>query len=376
MQSLQALALPALFIAFASPANPDVAFRAGDFGSAKQGFLQRIAADPKDVPALVGLATIESYENKLAEAERDARRALSVDPSNQAAQRVIRTIDLRAGNSSKFRIDQSRAAILPFLGDSPLPVVRLDIDGVATNVVIDTGAPTLVVSEEFASAHNLVLHDAGQGVFAGGRGAPIRRTAIASVSADGLIVRDVTADVMPLPQLSSSPRVDAVLGTGFLTHFIATLDYPRRRLVLDPKNRAPRSSDAPAGIPMWLVGDHFIFAKASINRGDEALFNVDSGGSGIGVQLTKAALDAAHITPDADRPTTGMSPAGPVRSLPFVADSVALGAALQSNVPGVYLPSGDQYGIFPFDVAGTISQEFLKHYAVTFDFTAMRLALR
>jgi len=41
--------------------------------------------------------------------------------------------------------------------------------------------------------------------------------------------------------------------------------------------------------------------------------------------------------------------------------------------PGTYFPDGDQYGIFPFAVAGTISHEFLKHGAVTFDFAAMKL---
>jgi hypothetical protein len=41
--------------------------------------------------------------------------------------------------------------------------------------------------------------------------------------------------------------------------------------------------------------------------------------------------------------------------------------------PGTYFPDGDQYGIFPFAVAGTISHEFLKQGAVTFDFAAMKL---
>jgi hypothetical protein len=178
---------------------------------------------------------------------------------------------------------------------------------------------------------------------------------------------------MPMPQLSPVVHVDAVLGTGFFTHFLTTMDYPGRRLVLDVKRP---SADSSQGERMWLAGDHFIFAAGSVNGGDPQLFNVDSGGAGVGVQLTKAALAAAHIAVDTAHPVTGMSPAGPVQSFPFVAPQVALGAAVQHDVPGVYFAAGDQYGIFPFTVAGTVSDEFLKHYAVTYDFGSMRIVLR
>jgi hypothetical protein len=50
-----------------------------------------------------------------------------------------------------------------------------------------------------------------------------------------------------------------------------------------------------------------------------------------------------------------------------------LGSMTVDKVPGSYTPNGDQYGIFPFEVAGTLSHMFFRHSRVTFDFEAMRL---
>jgi hypothetical protein len=175
--------------------------------------------------------------------------------------------------------------------------------------------------------------------------------------------------VGPVPDAS----IDAVVGTTFFTHFLTTIDYVHNRLILRSRDAQPPAAPV-ASVPMWLVGDHFIFAGASINNGPAELFNIDSGAP-IGVQLTKASMDAAHIAPQTDKPQTFIGGGGPVTVFPLVAQTVAIGSARQTNVPGVYFPNGDQYGIFPFTVAGTVSGGFLSRYAVTFDFKAMRLIL-
>jgi hypothetical protein len=41
----------------------------------------------------------------------------------------------------------------------------------------------------------------------------------------------------------------------------------------------------------------------------------------------------------------------------------------------MYSPGGSPLQMFPFAVAGTVSHTYLKHYAVTFDFSAMQLIL-
>ena len=364
------LLLAALSLIGAGAVDPNAAFKAGDFTTARAAYAQQVAQNPRNARALIGLATVELYDNDLSAARRDVNRALALEPRDERAQQLTRMIAMRTGRSGEFQIAQSADAVLPFVSEHPLPVVRMRINGTDANVMIDTGAPILVVTQAFAKAHNLHVQNVGMGLFAGGRRAPVQATNVQSVSADTLTVRNVPANVMPGP----GPGIDAVIGTGFFARFLTTLDYTHHRLVLRPRDSAPPATSI-ANVPMWLAGDHFIFAQASINGGAPALYNIDSGAD-LGVQMTKASLSQAHITPQTDKPQSFMGGGGSTRVFPFTADSVAIGGARQRNVDGVYFPDGDQYGAFPFAVAGTVSGGFLGHYAVTFDFKAMRLLLQ
>jgi predicted aspartyl protease len=360
----------ALALVGTGAANPDAAFKAGDFAAARAGYAQQVRQNRRDVDALLGLATTELYDNDLSAVQNDLKRAMELQPANARARQLQRTLDLRIGGPGEFQISQQGAAVLRFVAEHPLPVVRMRIEGADANVMIDTGAPNLVITQTFAAAHHFSVRNAGIGIFAGGRRAAVQATTVRSISAETLTVSNVRANVMPAP----GPGVDAVIGTGFFAHFLATLDYKHHRLVLRPRNaKAPATSLA--NVPMWLVGDHFIFAQASVNGGAPSLYNIDSG-AGIGVQMTKDALHAAKIAPKTGKPASFMGGGGAARIFPFVANCVTIGGARQRNVQGVYFPDGDQYGAFPFTVAGTVSGGFLGHYAVTFDFKAMRLILQ
>lgn len=93
----------------------------------------------------------------------------------------------------------------------------------------------------------------------------------------------------------------------------------------------------------------------------------------MGVQLTRDALTAAKITPDASRAQDFVGGGGAARALPFTADSVSIGTFTRKNVPGLYFPDGDQYRIFPFHVDGTVSHVFFRTASLTFDFDAMKM---
>ena len=69
-----------------------------------------------------------------------------------------------------------------------------------------------------------------------------------------------------------------------------------------------------------------------------------------------------------------MGGGGEVSTLPFTA-SVSVGTCRVDDLAGVYFPHGNQYGIFPFTVAGTVSHQFFRKTALTFDFVAMRLVI-
>lgn len=368
--------LMAALLALAPAVEADAAFQAGQFDDAKAAYSTAIAAAPGDAGALAGRAMVELYENDLTAAARDARAALALDAKNERASRVLRTVAERRGAPGEFAVSQTADAVLPFVVEDPLPVVRFKINGIMANVLIDTGAPTLVLTQRFADAHQIKTVAMGQGVFAGGKTATVYGAHVDSVEMPGLTVRNIDANVLPLgggPMRKVVP--DAIVGTSFFAHFKTTIDYIGQRLVLQKMDSPDVAGRIVADVPMWFVGDHFLFAWARINNGAPELLNVDTGGAGVGLQLTKPALDRAHIQPDLAHAQSFMGGGGPARAAPFTA-AVTIGDATQADLPGLYFVGGDQYRIFPFTVSGTVTHEFFKHYALTFDFARMRLVLR
>jgi len=126
----------------------------------------------------------------------------------------------------------------------------------------------------------------------------------------------------------------------------------------------------------WWVGDHFLFARGSVNNTPEALLLVDSGLASGGFVPTQATLKLAHVTTHPDQAGTGIGGGGAAQFVPVTAEKLCLGTICRSNVPGLYSPGGDPLQMFSFTAAGTISHEFLKHYAVTIDFNSMQLFLQ
>jgi hypothetical protein len=122
---------------------------------------------------------------------------------------------------------------------------------------------------------------------------------------------------------------------------------------------------------MWLVPDHMIFASARVGTLD-GLFNIDTGGEGVGIDLSSRSLQETKISPDTAHAQQFVGGGGAVRVVPFIAPSVAIGTYEQHNVPGISSPEEPH---FPFVVAGRISHAFFRRAVVTFDFTAMRLVI-
>ena len=194
-----------------------------------------------------------------------------------------------------------------------------------------------------------------------------------------MTLRDVPAGVLHTRRNPLYPghTLDGIIGTGLLMHFLATLDYCGGRLVLRPPSASAafERDAAKTGaniVPMWLAGDHFIFARGRIEQGREGLFSIDTGMAGGGLQATKATLDDAGVAIDESRKLTGMGGGGPVTVIPFRAGAT-LGALTVADVPGMYNPDGDQFGIFPFKVSGTLSHMFFRKTRLSFDFQAMKL---
>ena len=379
-----ALAAPLLLAAnlpatAAGPSGDDL-FKAGDFSGAKAAYQIAVHDHSRDVAALLGLARIALYENDLNTAQTDAQTLMSYDAGNVTAKRILDTIAGRRSilaSAMTLKVP-AEGAVIPFLYTDPLPLMQVRINGHDANLLLDTGAPDLALDPAFAAELHLKVTDSGQmGQFAGNRSAQIQQTTVDTLEAGGVTISNLHAAVIPSRGLDmfKDRKVDGVIGTVFLSRFLATIDYPNHRLVLKPRSAAAPATAGTVALPMWLIGDHFIFAKGSLNGVHDAMMLVDSGLAGGGFMPNNDSIASSKIQTFPDKAGQGMGGGGPVTFIPAVAASLCLGTVCQQNVPGSYTPEGSPLQGFAFHTLSAVSHEFLKHYAVTFDFQGMQLFL-
>lgn len=323
----------------ASPA--DAALAAGNFDSAATAYAAALARNPNDAAAELGLGTIELYRNDLSAARGHLQRAVTLEPASAIARTRLASIEKRLGGPNDYRIAFARNEVrVPLVSVDPLPALKATIDGIPVTLAIDTGGPSIDLSAAVVKRLGLRAGAAGEGIFAGGLKAKVQSIRIDRFEVDGLTVSGIPGGVIPggLNALNGRMGVDGIIGTGFLYHFLSTIDYAHRALVLRPAAEsgeflASARAAGAATTPMWLVGDHLIFARARVNDAPEGLYGIDTGGPGIGVDLSKSALAAAGITPDASRAQSIMGGGGATQILPFIAARVTMAGITEHDLP-------------------------------------------
>jgi hypothetical protein len=368
-------------LAHAQGASGLALFERGDFPAAAAAYAAALAANPSDRDAELGLASVRLFQNDLIVAKPLLDSVLATDPQNVRAGRLLTELERRQAEAGRRTTIEGAESVVPFVTAVPLPVVRANVNGITANFLVDTGGD-VDLEPALAARAGVVTIDSGMGNFAGGLKAPTRSGKLKLMTLGSATAYDVPVHVFPThaSALFNGTKIDGVIGTTFFERFLTTMDYPHNRLLLRPRSASAAfeasASDAhDAIVPCYLVGDHFIMAPAAVNDA-AGLFLFDSGLAGGGVMPSNALLDAAKIPVDRARATTGFGGGGAVTAIPFVAQQVSVGAAVQRDVPGIYTPQGSPFSLFPFVVWGAISHEFLKHYAFTMDFDAMKLVLQ
>jgi hypothetical protein len=367
------------------PPDPgDSYFTSGDFERAIVAYTVELNENPQDLQARLRLGELRLYGNDLDGAEEMLQSIPASSQQEGEAAKQLAEIARRRQSLAKRTTIDGGVSEAPFIAVDPLPVLHVRVDGIDAIFLIDTGAPNIVLDPDFASELHLAVTNAGTGVFGGGRHAQVRRTVVPHLDIGGAHADDVSASVLPTRSYRLLPniRIDGILGTGLFERFLATIDYPQRRLILRPRNagtsqqfESAAQRDGASIVRCWLIGDHFVFARARVGDAPDGLFLFDSGGAGIGLMASKWLVTAAHLKLDTAHAQAAMGGGGSFESIPFSAPSIAVGNAMQRNVPGSYTPQGSPLDAFPFNVEGIISHLFLKHYAYTVDFTAMKLVL-
>ena len=401
----------------------DALFRAGRLPEATAAYEAALRDRPEDAAVLRRLGTLALYENRAEDAVRYLGEAL--ERSSTAARRWPASATTRAqlgmahyrldrfpeasrefaaaagplplgplgdlaglarhlaafGDEPPYRIEGPPLTRLDFVVTDPLPVVELSVNGGRPALfLIDTGAAETVLDEAFAAAAGAKMVAAMKGEYAGRRRARTGLGVVGSVEAADLRVAHVPIHTLDLGEFRGFFGLDikGIVGTRFLMHFLATIDYPAAALVLRRDLPATRPA---RGIPFWLVETHLILARGRLNDLPPSFFWVDTGLAGSGFLASEAKLHAAGVRVDWSAAGLGPGGGGLVREVDVVIDALTLGegnaAIRRDGLRGTVLekaPSilGDRLG---FEVGGLISHAFFRRHALTIDFANMTLRL-
>jgi hypothetical protein len=269
--------------------------------------------------------------------------------------------------------DQASYAI-PFVTTDPLPAVAVRLPDDHDHLFfVETGVPQTILDPRLAKAIGINdIYALARSAFAGMRKPPPRYAVLSRLALGDLAIEHVGVQLLDMPgfaRLADGRMIEGVIGVDLLRRFVTTLDYPNHQLIL--RRQAPA---LPGSFPFWLAGDHEILANGTIN-GTKQLVVIDNSVPDQACLMPRSTLAQIGEDPGDAAPP----PPGPHRPQPVTvtAKIVTLGDATQADVPceaGSFPPAletstGARIGLL-------LSHPFLKRYAVTFDFQAMRMKLQ
>jgi predicted aspartyl protease len=359
------------------------------------------------------LGEIALLSNRLDHAEKLLTEAVKLKPEEKAAKSLLAEVFYRRDEFQKaapfFRsvgresvaeqlesfkgvspnkIEGPEVTSLNFVITDPLPVVQIRVNnGEPVNILIDTGGAALIIDNEFAKEAGAVQFEAETGTFAGGKKAAVHQGKVNSVTLGEFTVKNVPVAILPTRRFSSifgGTRIDGIIGTVLLYHFIATLDYPGGQLILRrrteqnlKKVEKEAKEQGAIVVPFWMAGDHYMHAWGTVNKSEPMLFFVDTGLAGGGFTCPESTVRKAGIKLQEDKASEGIGGGGRVRAIPFMVNELTLGDAKEHNIRGIFASNTRGLGkVVGFQVGGVISHGFFRSYAVTFDFAGMRFCLK
>jgi hypothetical protein len=386
-------------------ADAESAFVAARFDEADRGYASILSQHARDTLALVRRGQIALFSNRLADAGRllEQARAAGATPIRTSALlgEVAYRQDDYAGAAALFqstghdaksrklasfagvrpwRIEGPDSVSIPMIQADPLPLISMSVNGKGPYFfLIDTGGGELALDPDLADTLGLERFGEEMGTFAGGRKSAVVQSRVGSLTLGALTIHDVPAGLLETKKFSPiafGRRVAGIVGTVFLYHFRATLDYPHARLVLVRRGSAAPATGA-IEMPFWMAGDHYMVASGTVDSSGSKTWFVDSGMAGAAFTAPASTLrDAGIPLPDTTKGISGIGGGGSVHASMFHVSRLTLGSAEASNLMGFF-------GVFPptlerafgFQIDGLVSHAFLRAWSVTFDFDRMRLVL-
>ncbi|QCI67075.1 retropepsin-like aspartic protease [Phreatobacter stygius] len=298
---------------------------------------------------------------------------------------------IRSFREKPYQLDWAgpeRLSAVPLIAADPLPVFRIEINGKAVTVGLDTGADTLILDADLAATLGIGPVVALGGSHAGGLDTQPSMGRIESLKLGGVTIRHVPVLVLPMQrfivvQQDSQIVLDGIVGTALLRQFVPTLDFFNNRLVFRARG-AEGIRDARAGlirgivaeIPFALDSTHVMLARGRINGSEELTFFMDSGRvPGRDSHVVTAPIQTLrHLAiAEPDRAAAAEAGSAPPASGSFRMSSVQLGPLVQNDVSGEYGARRPEiYWRGGYILDGTICHGFMRKYGSwTIDFDNM-----
>jgi hypothetical protein len=393
--------------ASASIQDPDRLFKEGRFAEAERGYRRLLREDPQDAHATAQVGYIALLSNRFNAAEAFLSDAVRLNPDDVASKQRLaecfvrqdkhaRAMPLLRGTGSPrdtaiatqyahltgtpWQVHGPRSAHVPFYTMDPVPSVEASVNGgTPKKFLLDTYA-TLDLSQEMAQEAGLREVAAISGVV---DNHPIKLYlgVLESFKIGNIEIRNVPvqwndAQRPPLPD-GSQPA--GAFGTTIFYHFLTTMDYAGQALILRRKTGSRQhGSQATDQLPLWLAGDHFPCTLGSLGDYGPRMVTVDTGGIASGLDTTVEIAERVGVKVDYDHPIEHFGN----KIYPITADRISLGRAVGRNVPGhaaerVFpgFPGPGQSAQFGFDLIANFTHEFFKPFAITFDYTDMKLSI-
>jgi Tfp pilus assembly protein PilF len=400
----------------------DLLFQAGKFADAGKLYSQIVAQNSKDYSATLQLGRVALLSNRLDDAQKWLEKAIALKPGDadakvmlaeafyrrddfQKAAAALNGVDV---SSNKLIIEQypalniaklesfksqtayelhgnGRSTRVKFVKTDPLPVVTVRVNGGdEVTFFIDTGGSEVALDTDFAKGLGVPQFGAVQGTFSGGQHAEVQQGRIESLTLGDWTIKNLPAVMLPLRQLSKGfgvKQIDGIIGTTLFYHFLATMDYPRGELVLRRKDVSSleefiKSPIKRVAVPIWMASDHFMVGWGRVETLPSTLLFVDSGLMGAGVKLAESVIKQAGIKLEENKAEEGAGGGGTLKIVPYTVHQLSFGEIKEENVPGLYDGPFPWENMFGFHLAGMVGHDFLKPYAVTFDFQDMQIFLQ
>ncbi|MFI0480808.1 tetratricopeptide repeat protein [Actinomadura sp. 9N215] len=403
--------------------DADALFRAGEFERAGRAYEEILKKDPKNVHAARRRGYVGLLSNRFPEAEKYLTMALGLAPGDKEASQFLADCytrqdkfslavphwqaageDVYAKWFAAFRGEPYQVhgdtGRVPWRQMDPFPLLEGSINGgPPKNFMFYTRVAWLGVSARTAKEAGLSAV-ASQKIEYAGRTIWMYFGVLGSFKLGGIELRNIPVQ---WSDDADAPTHDGIIGTWILYHFLTTVDYAGRSLILRRRTpetaRKARADAARAGVkplPLWLAREHLLHSQGSIADSGTKVVALDIGGTG--EQVAGMSVETAaqlRVRTDYERPLEAYAGGQPVISYPCYPKEVRLGDAAAKNVycyadkgggTGGFASADAQGnaalagaaeaggpGDFGFDVLGHFSHSFYKPYNVTLDFTGMNL---